>query len=53
MGGLLHIAHTLGIMLNSSRMLGWEPPIEDTSEVSPENEASMFDDDREGASSDV
>ncbi len=53
MGGLLHIAHTLGIMLNSSRMLGWEPPIEDTSEVSPENEASMFGDDLEGARSDV
>jgi cation-transporting P-type ATPase C len=25
-GGLLHIVHTLAIMLNSSRLLGWEPP---------------------------
>jgi cation-transporting P-type ATPase C len=25
MGGLLHIAHTLGIVLNSSRLLGWKP----------------------------
>jgi len=25
MGGFLHIVHTLGIMLNSSRLLGWEP----------------------------
>jgi cation-transporting P-type ATPase C len=53
MGGLLHIAHTLGIMMNSSRMMGWEPPIEDTSEVSPENEASVFGDDLEGEKSDV
>jgi cation-transporting P-type ATPase C len=26
MGGLLHIVHTLGIMLNSSRLLRWEAP---------------------------
>jgi cation-transporting P-type ATPase C len=26
MGGLLHIIHTLGIMLNSSRLLRWEAP---------------------------
>ncbi|MGD0884081.1 MAG: cation-translocating P-type ATPase [Thermodesulfovibrionales bacterium] len=26
MGGLLHIVHTLGIMLNSSRLMGWDPP---------------------------
>jgi cation-transporting P-type ATPase C len=25
MGGLLHVVHTIGIMLNSSRLLGWEP----------------------------
>jgi cation-transporting P-type ATPase C len=31
MGGLLHIVHTLGIMLNSSRLLGWEPPGRDGS----------------------
>jgi cation-transporting P-type ATPase C len=24
-GGILHIVHTLGIMLNSSRLLRWEP----------------------------
>lgn len=26
MGGFLHIAHTLGIVLNSSRLMSWEPP---------------------------
>jgi cation-transporting P-type ATPase C len=26
MGGLLHIVHTLGIMLNYSRLLRWEAP---------------------------
>jgi cation-transporting P-type ATPase C len=26
MGGLLHIVHTVGIMLNSSRLLNWQPP---------------------------
>jgi len=26
MAGALHIVHTLGIMLNSSRLLAWEPP---------------------------
>jgi cation-transporting P-type ATPase C len=25
-GGLLHVIHSLGIMLNSSRLLRWEPP---------------------------
>jgi cation-transporting P-type ATPase C len=24
-GGLMHIIHTLGIMLNSSRLIGWSP----------------------------
>ena len=26
MAGALHVIHTLGILLNSSRLLGWEPP---------------------------
>jgi cation-transporting P-type ATPase C len=26
MGGVLHIAHTLGIMANSGRLTGWKPP---------------------------
>jgi manganese/zinc-transporting P-type ATPase C len=25
-GGAIHVLHTLGILLNSSRLLGWQPP---------------------------
>ncbi|MFV0439635.1 MAG: heavy metal translocating P-type ATPase [Desulfopila sp.] len=28
MAGLIHIMHTGGILLNSSRLLSWEPPVE-------------------------
>jgi cation-transporting P-type ATPase C len=27
-GGAIHVLHTLGILLNSSRLLGWQPPQE-------------------------
>ncbi len=27
-GGTIHVLHTLGILLNSSRLLGWQPPQE-------------------------
>jgi cation-transporting P-type ATPase C len=26
LAGVLHVGHTLGIMLNSSRLIGWKPP---------------------------
>jgi manganese/zinc-transporting P-type ATPase C len=29
-GGAIHVLHTLGILLNSSRLLGWQPPREET-----------------------
>ena len=29
-GGAIHVLHTLGIFLNSSRLLGWQPPREET-----------------------
>jgi cation-transporting P-type ATPase C len=34
MGGVLHIAHTLGIIYNSQRLLQWEPPFVSRREVS-------------------
>jgi cation-transporting P-type ATPase C len=32
MAGGIHVLHTLGILINSSRLLGWQPPQEKTSE---------------------
>ncbi len=33
MAGLLHVSHTLGIMYNSSRLIGWERSAEDRAEA--------------------